>query len=51
MVFAFEKSLVYRKAIDSADCITSLTRKLPRGHGFLADHPNRASVSVAAKRA
>mgnify|MGYP000909215189 CR=1 FL=1 len=51
MAFAFEKSLVYRKAIDSADCITSLTRKLPRGHGFLADQPNRASVSVAANRA
>jgi four helix bundle protein len=48
MAFAFEKLLVYQKAIDFADRIASLAEHFPRGYGFLADQLNRASLSIAA---
>jgi four helix bundle protein len=48
MAFAFEKLLVYQKAVDFADQICSITEKFPRGYGFLSDQVNRASLSIAA---
>ena len=48
MSFAFEKLLVYQKAITFADAICTLTRDLPRGYFFLADQLNRATLSIAA---
>jgi four helix bundle protein len=48
MAFAFEKLLVYQKAVDFADQICSKTENFPRGYGFLSDQLNRASLSVAA---
>ena len=48
MAFAFEKLLVYQKALDFADHVASLTQGFPRGYGFLADQLNRASLSIAA---
>jgi len=48
MTFAFEKLLVYQKAITFADSICSLTEKFPRGYYFLTDQLNRAALSVAA---
>jgi hypothetical protein len=48
MAFAFEKLLVYQKAVDFADHIAALTETFPRGYGFLADQLNRASLSIAA---
>jgi four helix bundle protein len=47
MAFAFEKLLVYQKAITFADQICTLTRNLPRGYFFLADQMNRAALSIA----
>jgi hypothetical protein len=48
MAFAFEKLLVYQKAITFADAICTLTRNLPRGYFFLADQLNRAALSIVA---
>lgn len=48
MAFAFEKLLVYQKAITFADSICTLTRGLPRGYFFLGDQLSRASLSIAA---
>ncbi len=48
LTFAFEKLLVYQKAIGFADAICTLTRGLPRGYFFLADQLNRAALSIAA---
>lgn len=48
MAFAFEKLIVYQKAVDLADRIASLTEKFPRGYGYLSDQLNRASLSIAA---
>ena len=48
MTFAFEKLIVYQRAIAFADNICAMTEKFPRGYGFLADQLNRASVSIAA---
>ena len=48
MAFAFEKLVVYQRAIAFADNICAMTEKFPRGYGFLADQLNRASVSIAA---
>ncbi len=48
MAFAFEKLLVYQKAITFADAICILTRNLPRGYFFLGDQLSRASLSIAA---
>lgn len=48
MAFAFEKLLVYQKAIDFSDQICQLTQSFPRGFYFLADQLNRAALSIAA---
>lgn len=48
MAFAFEKLIVYQKAIDFADAACQLTRQFPRGYFFLADQLNRAALSIAA---
>lgn len=48
MPFAFEKLIVYQKAVTFADSACSLTRGFPRGYYFLADQLNRAAVSIAA---
>jgi len=48
MSFAFEKLLVYQKAVAFADAVCSLTKEFPRGYFFLADQLNRAAVSIAA---
>src|SRR5580698_9246827 len=48
MAFAFEKLLVYQKAITFADEICTITRDLPRGFFFLGNQLSRASLSIAA---
>jgi four helix bundle protein len=48
MPFAFEKLIVYQKAIVFADACCSLTKDFPRGYFFLADQLNRAALSIAA---
>jgi len=48
MAFAFEKLLVYQKAISFADAVCLLTKTFPRGYFFLANQLNRAALSVAA---
>ena len=48
MTFAFEKLLVYQKAVAFADAVCSLTKEFPRGYFFLADQMNRAALSIAA---
>jgi four helix bundle protein len=48
MPFAFEKLIVYQKAIDFADVVCACTESFPRGYGFLVDQLNRAAVSIAA---
>lgn len=48
MAFAFEKLLVYQKAIDFADRATGLSEEFRRGYGYLADQLSRASLSIAA---
>lgn len=48
MSFAFEKLVVYQKAIDFADAIAAKTEQFPRGYGFLVDQLNRAALSIAA---
>jgi four helix bundle protein len=48
MAFAFEKLVVYQKAIDFADKVADLTEKFPRGYRFLSDQVNRAALSIAA---
>jgi len=48
MTFAFEKLLVYQKAVTFTDSICGLTEKFPRGYYFLTDQLNRAVLSVAA---
>jgi len=45
--FMFEKLEVYRKAVDFAEQITSLTDDFPRGYSFLTDQLNRAALSIA----
>ncbi|MCE5278404.1 MAG: four helix bundle protein [Planctomycetaceae bacterium] len=47
MAFAFEKLLVYQKAVAFADRILELTGTFARGFFFLADQLNRASTSIA----
>jgi len=51
VAFAFEKLLVYQKAVNFADEIASLTESFPRGYFFLADQINRAALSIAANLA
>jgi four helix bundle protein len=48
VAFAFEKLLVYQKAVDFADSVCTATENFPRGYGFLVDQLNRASLSIAA---
>jgi four helix bundle protein len=48
MAFAFEKLIVYQKAVVFADAVCNLTKVLPRGFFFLADQLNRAALSTAA---
>ncbi|NQU75920.1 MAG: four helix bundle protein [Planctomycetes bacterium] len=48
MSFAFEKLLVYQKAVAFADSVCTLTKGFPRGYFFLADQLNRAALSIAA---
>ncbi len=46
MAFAFEKLIVYQKAIAFADSACATTEAFLRSYGFLADQLNRASVSI-----
>ncbi len=48
MAFAFEKLIVYQKAITFADEVCTLTRDLPRGFFFLSNQLNIAALSIAA---
>jgi four helix bundle protein len=48
MAFAFEKLIVYQKAIGFADQVCTTTRDFPRGYYFLVDQLNRAALSIAA---
>ena len=48
MAFAFEKLIVYQKAVEFADSVCTLTKGFPRGYFFLADQLNRAALSIAA---
>jgi four helix bundle protein len=47
MSFAFEKLVVYQKAVDFADHAAAFCETMPRGYGFLADQLNRAALSIA----
>ena len=46
MAFAFEKLLVYHKAVDFSDRICELSGNFPRGFYFLTDQMNRAALSI-----
>jgi four helix bundle protein len=48
MAFAFEKLLVYQKAIDFSGQICQTSQAFPRGLYFLVDQMNRAVLSIAA---
>src|SRR5947199_10001670 len=48
MAFAFEKRLVYQKAMNFCDQVCQTTQTFPRGYYFLVDQLNRASLSIAA---
>ena len=48
MAFAFEKLLVYQKAMDFSDQVCQSTQTFPRGFYFLVDQLNRAALSIAA---
>jgi four helix bundle protein len=48
MAFAFEKLIVYQKAVDFADSICQATDGFPRGYGFLVNQLNRAALSISA---
>jgi len=47
MALAFEKLLVYQKAVDFSDRVCQITETFPRGFYFLVDQLNRAAVSIA----
>ena len=47
MAFAFEKLLVYQKAMDFSAQVCALTQTFPRGFYFLVDQLNRAALSIA----
>lgn len=47
MSFMFESLDVYRKAVDMADELGSLTAEAPRGCYYLTDQLNRAALSIA----
>ncbi len=48
MAFAFEKLIVYQKAMDFSDQVCAVTQTFPRGFYFLVDQLNRAALSIAA---
>jgi len=48
MAFAFEKLVVYQKAITFADAACTATESWSRGYGFPSDQLNRAALSIAA---
>src|ERR1019366_10231349 len=48
MAFAFEKLIVYQRAMDFSDQVCQSTQTFPRGFYFLVDQLNRASLSIAA---
>jgi hypothetical protein len=48
MGFAFEKLLVYQKAMDFSDHVCEVSQTFPRGFYFLVDQLNRAALSIAA---
>ena len=48
MAFAFEKLIVYQKAVDFADRICGITSSFPNGYYFLRDQLNRASLLISA---
>jgi len=48
MAFAFEKLVVYQKAVDFADAVCHESEAFPRGYGFLRDQLNRAALSISA---
>ncbi len=48
MAFAFEKLLVYQKAVDFAEAVCAEAEEFSRGYGFLTDQLNRAALSIAA---
>jgi four helix bundle protein len=45
MAFMFENLEVYRRSVDLADQVITVTRDAPRGFGFLTDQLNRAILS------
>jgi len=47
LAFAFEKLIVYQKAMNFSDHICQLTQTFPRGFYFLVDQLNRAALSIA----
>jgi four helix bundle protein len=47
MAFAFEKLLVYQKAVDFSDRSCELSGNFPRGFYFLTDQINRAALSIS----
>jgi len=48
IAFAFEKLVVYQKAVGFADKICTVTSAFPNGYFFLRDQLNRASLSISA---
>jgi four helix bundle protein len=46
-VFLFEKLAVYQRALAFAERVSTLTEHFPRGHWYLADQFNRASLSIS----
>lgn len=48
MALAFEKLIVYQKAIAFTDRACHATESWSRGYGFLSDQLNRAALSIAA---
>jgi four helix bundle protein len=48
MAFAFEKLIVYQRAVDFSDQVCAITQAFPRGFYFLVDQLNRAALSIAA---
>ena len=47
MPFMFENLEVYKKAIDIADELSTLTESFPKGNYYLSDQLNRAALSIA----
>jgi four helix bundle protein len=47
MAFAFERLVVYQKAMNFCDRICATTQTFPRGFYFLFDQLNRAALSIS----